>query len=99
PPRESPLFPYTTLFRSGKGASQAEQRAQERVLCGGVGLRANAHEKRQEGGRAQSPAERLHQRGDVHQRRIWRERRSRSIDQIGRSEEHTSELQSRGHLV
>src|SRR5439155_18116036 len=60
PPR-SPLFPYTTLFRSGAPLGREEV-----VLVGLVPQRPEGHAR-------QRPA--------------------------GRSEEHTSELQSRGHLV
>src|SRR3989442_10910707 len=67
PPR-STLFPYTTLFRSGRTVRRRHQRAR--------------------GGRRQRSPERDRQRG-------------RHCDRRGRqrSEEHTSELQSRPHLV
>src|SRR2546422_508602 len=64
PPR-STLFPYTTLFRSGRG------------IRGSGALRA---------------------RGSADLAKAWVERDRRSLAP-GRSEEHTSELQSRLHLV
>src|SRR3712207_7271613 len=68
PPR-STLFPYTTLFRSFRGARR-------RAAAGGRG--PGGH--RRLGGRHSGPEERRPGRG-------------------GRSEEHTSELQSRQYLV
>src|SRR2546430_4052949 len=73
PPR-SPLFPYTTLFRSARGD----------LRLGGVGEHAL---------RARSPAEGFHarpQRSEPVGGRLVR---------AGRSEEHTSELQSQSNLV
>src|SRR5437870_11499864 len=65
PPR-SPLFPYTTLFRSAPGAS-TENRATAahyvRLILEALGVT------------------------------------DRAVVEAMRSEEHTSELQSRGHLV
>src|SRR5207253_8949557 len=77
PPPTSPLFPYTTLFRShqsgrrrtGQGARQSDRR---RAV--------------DEGGRLRDPRSQARQHED-----------RRAADR--RSEEHTSELQSRGHLV
>src|SRR5437870_6956969 len=68
PPR-STLFPYTTLFRSGRGKPLAHV---SRAGAAPGGLR---------------PPPRLHAR------------RVHAGDGAPRSEEHTSELQSRGHLV
>src|SRR2546422_4912535 len=68
PPR-STLFPYTTLFRSGRG--RGDERDAERV-----------HPGTEDGGGSQGEQE-----GG------WDELPER------RSEEHTSELQSRLHLV
>src|SRR2546430_11312802 len=68
PPR-STLFPYTTLFRSGRGATGAgARRRREHPFLAGRGT---------------EPA------------RIARDLRG----VIGRSEEHTSELQSQSNLV
>src|SRR5690625_5346527 len=60
PPPRSPLFPYTTLFRSRAGAVVAIESLQ-------TGARRECHNRRGH--------------------------------RFVRSEEHTSELQSRGHLV
>src|SRR2546422_4696864 len=76
PPR-STLFPYTTLFRSQRGALEqlvARQREQPPFGDGGEVV--------------PRPADALQQRGD----------RAGGAD-LTRSEEHTSELQSRLHLV
>src|SRR3712207_7332710 len=74
PPR-STLFPYTTLFRSGRGRGRLRRR---------LGARA---------------------RGDVLEHRVLGDdgHRGRRLLALGRadprSEEHTSELQSRQYLV
>src|SRR2546422_1645023 len=74
PPR-STLFPYTTLFRSRRGAAGAAEAA--RRLSRGA-----------RGG------------GGVHAARVPRRRAAlRRPARHARSEEHTSELQSRLHLV
>src|SRR5258705_1278236 len=75
PPPRSPLFPYTTLFRS----RTAPHRARSEDL-GSVG-------------RVEEPANRLSSR------RIRRQRTGHQRLPPGRSEEHTSELQSLRHLV
>src|SRR3712207_8984747 len=82
PPR-STLFPYTTLFRSGRGV-----RAGARVARGHVGERplvqdpgARAYVVRRVGREAGAARKRPGQSG------------------AARSEEHTSELQSRQYLV
>src|SRR3712207_8788676 len=74
PPR-STLFPYTTLFRSGRAAAADPRR------------RGEAH-----GGRLQ-----VEERGD---RLVPVEARAGAVSVLReRSEEHTSELQSRQYLV
>src|SRR3712207_7162109 len=75
PPR-STLFPYTTLFRSGRPASQAEEAGRR----GGVDRPARGRQVRREGVRGLRWSARCRRLG-------------------GRSEEHTSELQSRQYLV
>src|SRR5690348_18081110 len=83
PPR-SPLFPYTTLFRSRGGAGRGGRAA----LSAGAGDRgrvATRHAARARAGAAG--------RGRV---RFLSRRRGGAG---GRSEEHTSELQSPVHLV
>src|SRR5687768_18082405 len=87
PPR-STLFPYTTLFRSRQGGHAHSLRGDER--------RRPAKRGAADGGGVVLPArEQAHRR-----RRIFRvdagNRPRRGGD---RSEEHTSELQSRLHLV
>src|SRR5207249_12024081 len=69
PPRRSPLFPYTTLFRSVGDYGRGERHR--------AGHRARAQHGDQVG--PLGPA--------------------RAADLLGRSEEHTSELQSRFDLV
>src|SRR3712207_7288716 len=85
PPR-STLFPYTTLFRSdGLG----ERRLEGRGAAGGPGRR---------GGPGGGPGG---GRGGGHGRRHRRQGRQAALDLRDplRSEEHTSELQSRQYLV
>src|SRR3712207_9016686 len=76
PPR-STLFPYTTLFRSG--------RAQ--------GAGGPQGELADEGGQPHGPDVQVH-----HERQLPARRRRRRRPRV-RSEEHTSELQSRQYLV
>src|SRR5437870_8468205 len=74
PPPRSPLFPYTTLFRSD------------------VVHAANGADRHGDG---LSPGAGVTPRGRGAK---WRGRGRRPVG-ARRSEEHTSELQSRGHLV
>src|SRR3712207_7239069 len=74
PPR-STLFPYTTLFRSGR-SQQGRQRS------------ATAEQRAARGSRGNPPARRAAGLVD-----------HAGQDQPVRSEEHTSELQSRQYLV
>src|SRR5207253_10923068 len=84
PPPTPPLFPYTTLFRSGG----------ERALAA-TGARDTVNQRR------------LRNRGASGARDGNRDRREIAIEEPRverhpgalRSEEHTSELQSRGQLV
>src|SRR3712207_7170670 len=83
PPR-STLFPYTTLFRSPRGARRADLQ-----LVVGVGVL--------DGGRRPAP-ERPHP--DLREGEQREEaRHDHHGGHGGRSEEHTSELQSRQYLV
>src|SRR2546422_8387754 len=83
PPR-STLFPYTTLFRSHVLGGKAPQ-VEMHALDDGIGR-----------------CDELHSRGDGHRRAVAaRADRHRPAARwrSARSEEHTSELQSRLHLV
>src|SRR3712207_8050080 len=86
PPR-STLFPYTTLFRSGLAARKTTKRRKRR---------SNATPQ------ATAPAEQRLERGTAH---VSRRPAGRAVPGAGgaprrvRSEEHTSELQSRQYLV
>src|SRR3712207_7017704 len=85
PPR-STLFPYTTLFRSVDARRARAYGAADRLI------RTRTH-SRFEGRHAETPAERpCPVRGA-------RARRLRDPYASDRSEEHTSELQSRQYLV
>src|SRR5207253_11204653 len=93
PPPPSPLFPYTTLFRSAAVPRRDLAPGPTRDAHGRVGHPEKVAGRRVErGGRTTA-------RRDVH-RVAGDDRRAldRSCGEC-RSEEHTSELQSRGHLV
>src|SRR5690606_41632247 len=81
-PPSSPLFPYTTLFRSDlapRGALGRAHRRQEQHLAPHAGAPADV-----------APDQQVLQHGGVFEQ----------LDVLeGRSEEHTSELQSRENLV
>src|SRR5207253_7259254 len=86
PPR-SPLFPYTTLFRSRyRGGPPGGRRG------GGRGLRAALRQPCSCAPRGLRDP-RIKRTGSA------LPHTGESADRPGRSEEHTSELQSRGHLV
>src|SRR3712207_8921779 len=85
PPR-STLFPYTTLFRSG-GVVVGGRRA---LVRHGHGHRG--------GGRVGAVADRVRKRRRPAERGAGREG-DRPVPVVRRSEEHTSELQSRQYLV
>src|SRR2546425_9686506 len=88
PPR-STLFPYTTLFRSDRGACGAELAA---VLCIGE---ADERQHRVSQHLRDQPARR-----EQRDRRPERRRHGQpSCAEHYRSEEHTSELQSLAYLV
>src|SRR5437868_12122465 len=86
PPR-STLFPYTTLFRSGGGASAARSSA-ERLLHGLVGGGHRLQSLDAPGVETEDAAAEAAGKGDLAERAP-----------ALRSEEHTSELQSRFDLV
>src|SRR5690348_17694673 len=91
PPPPSPLFPYTTLFRSGvadvERAARGAPALDGRPSAGGDGPADRLHvpEHLPRGGPARS--------GDPDARR------DAARPDVPRSEEHTSELQSPVHLV
>src|SRR5436309_12591027 len=82
-PPRSTLFPYTTLFRSRGTCRHHAQR-----VCG-----STPHPSRR---RVQSPQERRWSRPPMS---AARSARSVADHRLSRSEEHTSELQSRENLV
>src|SRR3712207_7875882 len=85
PPR-STLFPYTTLFRSG------DLRDAVGLALVDVARQRGLEEVVLQGRRAVEGVE-------VAQRRELRGPRDLGAEDVGRSEEHTSELQSRQYLV
>src|SRR3712207_9019079 len=89
PPR-STLFPYTTLFRSVQGIEHAgADRVPELLAAGG------AHVPAADGVRRL----RRHARRDVGRQRVPARLPVAGLERHPRSEEHTSELQSRQYLV
>src|SRR3546814_2296801 len=107
PPRSTrpdPLFPFTTLFRSPRGAA-APRRPRRHRIVGGARLRRRGEGDRSRpdgrgGARPRGPRAATHIggggagagariRGDSHMRKILE-----TLQPLGRSEEHTSELQS-----
>src|SRR5438309_8668111 len=88
PPPRSTLFPYTTLFRSWLWQQDLGARFPIKRFQAARG----AFRRRERG---VLPA--VHHRD---RRKDWRSRfRETVLSEIGRSEEHTSELQSQFHLV
>src|SRR5207253_11218422 len=89
-PPPHPLYPYTTLFRSRR---VVEQHAATRAGCHG-----EVAEVEQAGKPAAAP--RLVGEAAVERRtEVVVDHRPTARDAHARSEEHTSELQSRGQLV
>src|SRR3712207_8654891 len=86
PPR-STLFPYTTLFRSTDEHDQTEE---DHVTLSGTGGEGTGHDERTRGVQPRQPQRegREHNRHHPH-----------ILSLFTRSEEHTSELQSRQYLV
>src|SRR5207244_12822409 len=93
-PLQSPLFPYTTLFRSEGDRDRAEARG---ALTPRPGSRRPGRAHPPAPGRAEGdearPARRARARGGADADR------GESAAARARSEEHTSELQSPDHLV
>src|SRR3989442_8212258 len=85
PPR-STLFPYTTLFRSHDGDEQLSLRVGHRRLDAAVQTRTDRHG---------APRQRWPEIVPVYADGS----RPQPAAGLARSEEHTSELQSRPHLV
>src|SRR2546422_7173567 len=81
-PPRSTLFPYTTLFRSVPGQHHAAQERRRREARLLVLLLQ----------------ERGHVVDDVQADEVGERQRAHGVDIVYRSEEHTSELQSRLHL-
>src|SRR3712207_7920034 len=88
PPR-STLFPYTTLFRSGVDVLAGQRRLDVEVLLGPDRAELLLHEH-------EVPD--LQEAVLVDDRAAVRSVRRAAVD-VDRSEEHTSELQSRQYLV
>src|SRR5690606_39551386 len=86
PPPSSPLFPYTTLFRSPRG----------RRCRRGMGLRRPWLEDLRVLGPSGGAGDRVRAAQSC---RRADGRRVHTRENAGRSEEHTSELQSRENLV
>src|SRR5207253_11474510 len=94
PPPPPTLFPYTTLFRS-PAHSVLLQHAQ--VLCFLAGLSIRAAEHQHAAGLRDTV---LDSPAHLAVERVREVKDHRTDNRAGyRSEEHTSELQSRGHLV
>src|SRR5207253_9070658 len=98
PPCSSP-FPYTTLFRSDAQVDPLLHRVPEGAVLGVVGAPGVGDDLRAVvgGGIAVRVDDPLHRAEDALEGRAARAEDFRA-DELGRSEEHTSELQSRGHL-
>src|SRR5439155_24342931 len=93
PPPQPTLFPYTTLFRSHRQAFTID--GLDHVFDGAERVPTllfvhDGDEHDRDLGETRISLERREHRPAVH---------VRHHDVEGRSEEHTSELQSRGHLV
>src|SRR2546429_3963406 len=89
PPR-STLFPYTTLFRSQRSSPRPPRSARARAYISNRQAAADADRTRERDGGfvpASSASSRCRSQGTC------------DVAGSGRSEEHTSELQSRLHLV
>src|SRR5439155_21355724 len=95
PPR-SPLFPYTTLFRSG--CAGLRPRARRLLMAQAMRERLHRHEQAEkESEQDPRKASKLSAHGKAPV--VAPITRERFVAGNVRSEEHTSELQSRGHLV
>src|SRR5439155_26451945 len=93
-PPSSTLFPYTTLFRSRRGSPRHSRRVR--------GVHLHLVDRRHA---ARAGAGQVVAGWGALSARTWTAgqlaggKRAPASDHLPRSEEHTSELQSRGHLV
>src|SRR5207253_7776074 len=92
PPPTTP-FPYTTLFRSSRHATN---RADQQNRATSRRRAATADSRREFARATQAPARR---RGNSFRCELRKKAHPDIAREPRRSEEHTSELQSRGHLV
>src|SRR5207253_3750970 len=99
PTPTTPLFPYTTLFRSRGNKMARERKSIEydqssafRALV--IGTSNKTELLLGYGTIYGDMASAINPIGDLYKTQVWQ-----LADAVGRSEEHTSELQSRGHLV
>src|SRR5207302_8374866 len=97
-PRVSPLFPYTTLFRSW-GPSPRRWTPERCVACGRGRCRGGRERRGSCQGRSRDRRNLFGGREWCRCGRWHRERIARGERRGSRSEEHTSELQSRENLV
>src|SRR5207253_10220843 len=99
PPPRSTLFPYTTLFRSPAVRHRGGGRSRPRKA------RDEKRHRVQDAGPARRPSARAQGEGVTSMRKwnlalmSYKEVAAIPKERSVRSEEHTSELQSRGHLV
>src|SRR5438034_3332075 len=92
PPPSSTLFPYTTLFRSDRNTVAADHRPLQPAAHGRDALHGGEYIVPLAAGCQHEAG------GGEHVRRLIRADQRQS-EAIGRSEEHTSELQSHSDLV
>src|SRR5439155_24661722 len=98
PPPTSPLFPYTTLFRSHRADADEDVGPETSWLTSQLALEADgsAEQRRETQLEEQLQPEHIHHlRQEVFRLELFLQLCLATL----RSEEHTSELQSRGHLV
>src|SRR5687768_18185431 len=95
PPPRSTLFPYTTLFRS-RPPGDGDGGTGIRGTGGRCGAAATACEE-EHGGGEEGTSGNLHRAAPFVGPVSWGT--ASTTDRVRRSEEHTSELQSRLHLV
>src|SRR5207253_10065446 len=89
------LLPYTTLFRSGQSMANAPKGSQQQ-LQNAAGQLAKANQQLGQGAPGQAQQS---QQSALQQMQQAMQQMQGAQAANARSEEHTSELQSRGHLV